>query len=211
VTAAVALTRALTGPQRARFTHVFEASFPPEEREPADELLDSVARGERRCYLASLGGDVVGLAVVLGLESGEADVLEYLAVDPERRSGGIGRVLLDRVRADLGQPTPARLGLVFEVEPVDAAAPADDQRRRRVAFYERGGAAVVACASGYRAPNLAGAGSVPFTLMWLPAGDGVAELRGDLLRRCVSGILVESYGLDARDELVRSALSGLAC
>jgi ribosomal protein S18 acetylase RimI-like enzyme len=212
MTYAIGRTRRLGDADRARFARIFEEGFPPEEREPTGELLRSIEAGGRDCYLLRAGGEVAALAVLLRLRSGEADVLEYLVVDAPLRGRGLGGRLLCHVRSELTRTSPASRGIVLEVEDPDGVeGPERELRMRRIAFYERAGAELVACAPDYRAPNLTAAGSVRFRLMWLPRGGPAAGLRGDLLHRCVQGVLTESYGLDEREPLVREVLAGLAC
>jgi len=55
----------LAGPSAESFTHIYEESFPPSEREDVGGLLDSIASGERLCYLAISADRLVGLAVLL--------------------------------------------------------------------------------------------------------------------------------------------------
>jgi GNAT superfamily N-acetyltransferase len=212
MTYAIERARRLGDADRARFTRIFEEGFRPEEREPADELLRSIEAEGRDCYLLRADDQVAALAVLLRLRSGEADVLEYLVVDAPLRGRGLGGRLLCHLRSELTRTSPASRGVVLEVEDPDGAEGTERElRRRRIAFYERCGAELVACAPDYRAPNLAGPGGVRYLLMWLPHGGTEAVPRGDFLRRCVHGILTESYGLDEREPLVREVLAGLAC
>jgi GNAT superfamily N-acetyltransferase len=196
----------LSGAARDQFVRIYEASFPASERTEPESLLASIEAGERLCLVAEHASEVAGLAVLLPMLAGEVHFLEYLAVDPSRRSLGIGARLLHRLAA------LPRAGVVFEVEPVEGADGDEGElRRRRVAFYERHGAVRVACAPDYRAPRLDEDGDLPFTLMWLPAAGRSAELGGDLLRAAVREILLSSYELDEAEPLVESNLRALRC
>ena len=198
---------ALDGDDRARFVRIYESSFPEGDRDPTMDLLDAIAAGERRCTVAVVDGRLAGLAIFYQLAGLEVEYLDYLAVDPARRSQGIGSRLLDRVVAEL---QPSRLGLFFEVEPLAGSAGAERAlRQRRIDFYLRHGARLVDCAPGFRAP--ARGGPLPYTLMWRPLGDQRPRLEGDLLRRSLVALFRQAYDLDASDPLVREVLAGLAC
>jgi GNAT superfamily N-acetyltransferase len=202
----------IDGIDRTRFIRIYEESFPRDERDESDALLESIASGDRTCHIVYADGDLVGLAVLYTLSADHVPFLEYLAVDSGHRSRGIGsrflRHITDRLRS-AEQRTP---GVVFEVETPEHAA-SDDRllRQRRIEFYTRNGAVLVDCARAYEAPNLAGDGTVPYLLMWLPLNPDIRELKGDMLRACVEAILTESYGLSPDDRLVTGVLARLAC
>lgn len=197
-----------------RFAAIYEASFPPSERDETSDLVASIDAGERLCYLAARDGTVVGIAVAFALDGGSIAFLEYLAVDPSERNAGVGGAILDHLRARLGPEVGATVGMVWEVEPpleVEGAERA--LRERRIEFYKRHSASVVECAPRYRAPNLESDDEVMnYTLMWVPlAVDAAPTLTGDLLHRCVTAILTQSYGLASDDPLVQAVLDDLAC
>jgi ribosomal protein S18 acetylase RimI-like enzyme len=198
----------------ARFTAIYEVSFPPWERDEASALIATIQAEERLCYLARKDGAVIGIAVALALDGPSVAFLEYLAVDPEARGGGVGGKLLAHLASRLGADAGGALGLVLEVEPPGEVEGAERElRERRIAFYLRHGAAVVACAPRYRAPDLEHDGeTLAFTLLWVPLHEGSpSELAGGLLHDCVAAILTQSYGLDPGDALVADVLGALAC
>src|SRR5262249_14361187 len=80
-----------------RFAAIYEASFPACERGDTAELLADVEAGRRLCYAARDGGGLIGFAVVFELRGTSAAMLEYLAVDPARRNGGVGGLLLEHL------------------------------------------------------------------------------------------------------------------
>jgi GNAT superfamily N-acetyltransferase len=178
---------------------IYTDSFPNHERVPIETVFDDVARGERMLWLSDQDS---GFAVTRALSTSEGDVLlEYLAVDAAKRSAGIGAKLLHDIHAGVGHP------LVFEVEdPV--AAPSPD-RSRRIAFYERNGAAAIAC-EGYRAPYTTGEGTYPMLLFTLPADYG-SDMTGPRFRELVRRIWLDGYGRDPADPLLADVLAGLSC
>lgn len=196
----------LAGADRDRFSAIYEASFPADERDDTDALVAGIEDGELDCHALRSGDDLVGLAITLDMEAAPIRYLEYLAVAPELRGGGGGGQLFDALVEDARRG--GWLGVAFEVDrPEDAFGAERTIRRRRIAFYERHGAVVVPCAPRFRAPASVAKGMLAYTLMWL--GDG--PLAGELLARCVRGILVEGYGLAADDPLVGESIRALAC
>jgi ribosomal protein S18 acetylase RimI-like enzyme len=196
----------------AGLLRIYEESFPPAEREPADALLAEIRNGDRACLVAEQDMTIAGLAVWMPLPAVNVQYLEYLAVAAPLRSRGIGGELLDRLVLELASTEPGCQGIVFEVEPpglVDGAERA--LRERRIAFYQRHRASLVACAPDYRAPSFEGDGALNFLLMWLALPGGPAALEGPMLRTCVTAMLVESYGLPAHDPLVEDVVARLTC
>jgi len=197
---------------KATFAAVYQASFPASEREDTDSLLASIADGQRVCDVATIDSAVVGLAVSKSLSVPGTGALEYLAVDPEHRNRGLGAQFLAVLRQRLMAAQGPSLGYILEVErPEDADGAEQELRRRRIGFYERNGASVIACAPEYRAPDLAGPGSLRYVLMWLPAAGPQAPPMGTLLRELLTAVLTESYMLDPDDALVERNLMRLAC
>ena len=177
---------------------VYLASFSDEERLPFEDLWSSVVAGGRQLWTA--GHD--GFAIAVGLdEQADVSLLEYLAVAPARRSSGLGAALLKSVVAALGH-------VVLEIHDPDGSASPDDHRR--LAFYQRNGAGLVACASGYGMPNLTRPGTVPMRLMVIPATDA-DSLCGEPLRRLITRIFEVSYSRSAQDRDLREVLARLPC
>jgi GNAT superfamily N-acetyltransferase len=194
----------------AAFAAIYEESFPASERDATDDLLASIEAGRRDGYVASEDGVTVGMAVVLRLEGPPVAFLEYIAVDPRRRSRGIGADMLRQLRLELG----GLAGILLELEPPEGASGEERvTRERRLDFYLRNGAAIVDCAPRFRAPNLERPDEqIAFTLVWLPlAREGEPPPSGPFLRESVAAILTQSYELDAADPLVAEVVADLAC
>nr|CAA9274270.1 hypothetical protein AVDCRST_MAG63-3186 [uncultured Armatimonadetes bacterium] len=145
-----------------RVLDIWQRSFPPREQMPLSWWVDllnarenspsSPGDGTRRVLLAVVAPqddpneDVCGMAYYEAFACGGERIgwLYYLAVDPRRRGGGIGRDayrdVAERVQGEDGCGV-----LFFEVEdPAEVArtqdAAAADLARRRIAWYRRNGA-----------------------------------------------------------------------
>jgi ribosomal protein S18 acetylase RimI-like enzyme len=205
--------RAPAGERETRqFTAIYEASFPPEERDDTQWQLAKLHDGTKDCYLAVDGDYLAGFAIVSQFTDFPAVYLEYLAVDPAARNAGIGRGILDQLRHDWSNgERPDVKGIIFEVErPEDARDdPERELRERRIGFYQRAGAALVDGASNYHAPANTDQGTLHYLLMWLPVVPGAPTPTGARLRTCVTALLAEGYGLGQGNPLVRELVTDL--
>jgi GNAT superfamily N-acetyltransferase len=188
VTITIELQTRLDSEAETRFAEIYEASFPPSERDETADLIASIAAGERLCFLARIDGVVVGLAVVFRLSGPSVAFLEYLAVAPSERNAGIGSSMFAHLETHLSAGGEDAVGVLLEVDPPEEADGAERVlRERRVDFYN-------------------------FTLIWLPlAGAAPTQLAGSFLRRCVEAVLTQSYALSRDDPLVREVVNELAC
>lgn len=184
---------------------LLELSFPPELRVSRPRLQEKLESGAARLRVAVEAEQVVGCAVLRSLPLA-ATCLDYLAVDPDVRSGGVGRALLDDAVAAAGERGDD--WLVLEVEPEDspAADPAYGDAARRMRFYRRAGA--FAACTGYAAPDLArGSGLVDLELLVIAARPGAS---GPTMSQVVDWTRAlwgpDGYGRPADDPDLRTVL-----
>lgn len=195
---------ALTPAQRARARSIYEESFPVRQRTPFDELL--AADDDYTAEAAVLGDDVVGIAFASSLESVGWHLLEYMAIAPGRRGGGLGGAVWEHVAE--GAARAGASGVVLEVEdPEEHGIDADERqtRERRISFWERCGAGRLPVPR-YVVPNLDDSGTEPLVLMASPADAATAT---PVLAALVRAIYTEAYGLAPDDPLVVTALGTL--
>ena len=82
-------------------------------------------------------------------------------------------------------------------------------RQRRIRFYRRNGAVMVLDGGAYRMPNLAGEGSLPMCLMWLPILNGV-EMPTDLtLAGLYTLIFSETYSGEKNKPLLHAIIKAI--
>ena len=107
-------------------------AFPPSELKPLRAIRRLMALGRYKPYCLFDGDEIAGTAFLWLGHPGWA-VLDYLCVAQNRRSGGLGALILEKLRET--EPDTVIFG---EVEaPEDAPDP--EMARRRLAFYARCG------------------------------------------------------------------------
>ena len=145
---------------------VLSPSFPPEELESLESLVEGCAQGRTRALGVRRDGRVVAGAVAAGSGTpGDAMLLVYLAIAPGQRGGGIGGALLDAaVQTWVAESSPGLL--LAEVEHPDhhEASEAHGDPAARLRFYARHGARLLAVP--YFQPGLGATGArVPALLL----------------------------------------------
>lgn len=122
------ITLGVTEPaEYAAFEALYQISFPDDERKPFALMCRRAEEGKAELLSLRRDGQFVGL--LFTLPHGDYVLLDYLAVDPACRNGGLGAEALRLVRARY----PDKL-LFLEVEEPDT-----EMARRRMAFYGRNG------------------------------------------------------------------------
>jgi GNAT superfamily N-acetyltransferase len=194
--------------QVAQFRSIYLESFPAAERDDFDDLVRQILQGKRWLFTVKNDASVLGIAVLLPAITPRVHLLEYFAIRRDSRSQGLGGRLLREISNHLRFSAS---GILLEVETPEVTDTEEMRtRRRRIEFYIRNGAHMVECAPRYRAPNLAGPGTVDMKLMWLPF-DSVPVPTGAQLAEYVLAIYTKSYQLLADDPLVQRGLKDLAC
>ncbi len=158
---------------------IYQDSFPPTEREPAEVILDSLRRNVGLALRARLQDATIGLATTHLLLRPPAVFLVYLAIDRAHRDCGLGSALFDHAwRASAARLRDRRLdplGMIWEVDPPsDPRAPDAAARARRVAFFQRCGASLLP--QPYLQPPVDGIAPVPMQLMYLPSPEKIDAL-----------------------------------
>ncbi len=176
---------------------IFRASFPElagyADRIPA-LLRDPIAHGYRAVLVVAEGaaGRVDGFALVLHFAAERCVFLDFIAVRPGLRSGGVGGALYEATR-EFAVQSDAR-GLYLEVDPDDAERMPDPvklaEAKRRMRFYEQYGVRVVE-GTAYDTPI----GDPPTRALLLFDGLGVTtKLGAEEARRAVGLILSTRFG-----------------
>lgn len=199
----------LDSTQAAQLRAIYESSFPPTERGDVSEFTAAIESGAYLLFTAVDGNDLVGFAVMMRLIPGDVYLLSYLAIAQHARNRGLGEQLMQSASQIL-KTNAGGTAIILEVESLDEGT-LDEQRLRgrRIEFYRRLGAKVIDSVPRYRAPNLAGTGTLNFKLMWLPLTDSANIPTGEQLKQLVLQIYLQSYHLTPDDPLVLASLQDL--
>lgn len=122
----------------ALYSHSLARDFPPSELKSLSAIMAMVRRGLYDVLGAYHGGRFVGYALLYCPNGKRLALLDYLAVEPEYRSKGIGSALLRQLRTHYAGNTDA---LLIECER-PKAAPDEMEARKRIRFYTQAGAAL---------------------------------------------------------------------
>lgn len=129
----------------AVYHRLLEPAFPPDQLDSLADLRASAAAGRADFLVAvEADGTPIGAAVGEWYAESRVQLLAYLAVDPARRSGGVGGRLLDAVVERWARDRGPCV-VVAEIEHPEVAPerPEWGDPKRRFAFYARHGARVL--------------------------------------------------------------------
>ncbi|SKC67045.1 hypothetical protein [Krasilnikoviella flava] len=196
---------------------VLAPSFPPEELMPLDDLLAGCRSGVQTAYGVEQG-DRVTAGIVASWSPGTRVLLvDYLAIAPGGRGGGVGGRLLDlSVAAWRAELRPAVVLAEVEHPAHHATHARHGDPAARLRFYARHGARVLTLP--YFQPGMGGPGSsrVPaMLLVALAVGDAEADrppssVLAEPLRRFLVEHLVACEGAVADDAATRRLLQATA-
>jgi GNAT superfamily N-acetyltransferase len=136
--------RAVSDPLLLPWLDLYETAFPFNERILVSNILRSLppfSTHDSIWLLALLDAEktFAGLAMFQRFREQNLGFLYYLAIQPERRSQGLGGAFYGQAAAELFQEVSL---LVFEVEKPELAEDAEKRQlaQRRIRFYQRQGA-----------------------------------------------------------------------
>ena len=109
--------------------------FPPSERKPLAMILDAEARGRAHSWGVYAGERLAAYLLMVRPEGCPVSHLDYFAVLPRYREGGLGGRLLARLPAQ----EPGARAILIEAECPEKAED-EAMARRRLGFYARAGA-----------------------------------------------------------------------
>jgi GNAT superfamily N-acetyltransferase len=178
---------------------LYAAAFPASERKPIGFLAEAAGRSDYRLFVTG-GTAPEGFAVAYRSPRHGFALLEYMAVDPGRRSGGLGTRLFETVAVTLGCP------LLLEVEQPSPGTPGDALRARRIAFYARLGCRMLE-GIDYAMPQIADEAPPPLALML--RGVAMGEPGRDTLALWLTDLYAGVYGRGADDPVLARVLASL--
>ena len=131
---------------------IYTDSFPECERRLWAEVVNPVDPAGPGLLGVFRNDELVGLVTLWHFDG--FDYMEHFAIDPDRRSGGIGSSVLKELSKLSDRP------LVIEVEPPESS----DEATRRIGFYTRNGFEIVST-TYIQPPYRPGLPEVPLYIM----------------------------------------------
>lgn len=142
-TAGATISR-VTHPDSAAFdalVAIYQTSIEHSEQKPAEALARAVEDPRYRFLVAQHSGNVTGFAISYAPSPEDIWLLEYMAVDGRRRSGGVGAALL-AATVDIHRLGGRTIGLL-EVDAIQGDPGKRLQQARRLTFYARNDCRVI--------------------------------------------------------------------
>jgi GNAT superfamily N-acetyltransferase len=176
---------------------LYERSFPKEELNDFEQMMQALGggemRGRPRLIIAWDEDKLLGLSFFKYYPKAELGYLWYIAVDESTRGSGIGtklyRATLDALVQAARESGGRIKGLIFEVERLDSEAhPIFGDPIRRVKFYERLGARLI-LGYDYWQPPIPPHGPVPLQLMFHPLDLPESECTSSALAHIITDFL----------------------
>ncbi|WP_265522149.1 GNAT family N-acetyltransferase [Oerskovia flava] len=191
---------------------VLSPSFPPAELVHLDDFLGGHATGRSRSVGVVSDGAVVAGAVGSWSATSGVLLLEYLAIAPGHRGGGIGSRLLTAA-LDEWQATLDPVLVLAEVEHPGHhdASEAHGDPSARLRFYARHGARVLPVPY-FQPGNAPGAPRVPALLLMVlrSAEPEASSVPAGPVRVFLEELLVAAEGVVADDEATRALLDAVS-
>lgn len=111
---------------------LYRSSFPKAERKPFSIIKQMQKEGRGDLWVYEDSGKFLGFATTINGK--DAILVDYLAVNPNARGGGIGSAILQDLRRHYGDDR-----LFLEIETITPLADNNEQRARRKTFYLKNG------------------------------------------------------------------------
>lgn len=121
---------------RLLYEQQMKRDFPPSELKSLDAILKMKREGTYDVLGAYLDGILVAYVLCYCPKEGKVILLDYLAVEPDLRSRGIGTMLLGELRTYYADRADT---LLIECER-PKTAPNEQEARNRIRFYTQAGA-----------------------------------------------------------------------
>ncbi len=186
-------------------TNIYRDAIEPSEQKSLPQLRAQLDDPRYACLLAeTAAGEVVGFAITFIPHTKDFWLLEYVAVDGNARSSGLGSKLLHAAVAYASEHAPDAPG-ILEVDAPRDGLDAASQIRRRLDFYARHGCRRIEGLS-YILPLSHAGTPPPMQLLLLARGDTIDKMQ---LRRWLTTLYRDVYAQSSDDGRLERMLSHL--
>lgn len=180
---------------------IYEEAFPSRERQLRRVIEKRVTTGSEHLWVGKEGGKVVFMSLVFPLSGVDYLLLDYMAVSEDMRGKGIGMSFIEMLAHKV---VSSGKSVVLEVEDPSSGDNVN-QRKRRITFYRRSGAKMLK-GMKYLLPPLDGTKPTDMLLFAYPLGS-TSSLSGNSVRKLVSALYEQVYGMDLHHPLVAKTMS----
>ncbi len=181
---------------------IYEAAFPPNERNPLTVMQERIASGRNQLFVAE-EVEVVFMALLWPLAGSAFTLLDYLATASGARGHGWASRFLEKIFADFRARAEF---LILEVEDPDFGSNREE-RLRRIEFYRKNGALELQGVR-YLLPPLQGDEPTEMRLMISP-NYPAKTMDPALVRDIVIRLYDELYGRSVDDPLLQASLPAI--
>jgi acetoin utilization deacetylase AcuC-like enzyme/GNAT superfamily N-acetyltransferase len=197
-----------------RVREIVTQQFPDLSISKIDAIAEQMADPVRHKFSSllfvadDLKGNVRGFALMLFMSDLRFCYLDYIAVNPETQSSGVGGALYERVRDEA--ESLGSTGLFFESLPDDPELCRDqsfmEQNKKRLRFYEKYGARPIT-GTKYETPVNEGDDCPPYLMF---DGLGISEtIPAATARKVIKAILLRKYGDHCPPEYIRKVVNSV--
>ena len=199
---------------------IYEASFPVEERDSVENLVELIQRSasgeldegtDFRFLVGVADEQIVALSIYTYHARLRMGYLWYLAITAVSRGQGLGSWMFSQTMNRLAREGGQRpLGMCWEVErPSDLPDPDHrDLAERRIRFYERNGSVLFANVDLLTPALGEGLPEVSYHLMYYPLVDE-PTIPTDRVQAIIDVILLDNYEVDPDSEYYRRAAQSI--
>ena len=186
---------------------IYMEAFPDNERQPLAKIKYRVEHANYGLIIAQRNKSVAGFSLLCPFTDLNFGLLDYMAVQKDQRSLGIGSKLFAKTLEFLKQDIPSSFLLLEVEDPALSSSLERVARLRRVRFYQKLGAKVVTNFR-YLMPPLSG-NSPTNMLLTVYTGSNRVALNSQSLAHIVTAIYLKVYEGDEDDPYLGQMLENL--
>jgi len=179
---------------------IYDISFPSNEKQDILVIKNRIRNGKCRLLGCLKDSQLVAFAILWDFPETRFSLLDYFAVKPEFRNGGIGRALLEKIRDEI---LATHRILLIEAENPKYGDHVKD-KLRRISFYEKAGALWMSD-TPYILPPLDGTNPTPMSILII-ADFTIPSLTGSEVSSIFVRIFEDVYHLSDSDPVLISFL-----
>lgn len=181
-----------------RFFTIYTSAFPLSEQKPEEEIRKLLNNIEYTFFLAKNGKEVIGFSIFFTPRQSDFHLLEYMAVSPTARSGGMGSFLFAQSLQKLSERFGFR-PLLIEIDSPDDPTQDLHINQRREDFYRKNGCTTI---ESFRYILGLKSDLPPPSMRMMLYYPNRREISTAYLKNCIEIIYRDVYGRSATDPAI---------